>query len=212
MAATIQSGQPMSRTLKNATIVRCSCGSVELAAIGPPIASVVCYCDDCREGSRQIETLPNAPTVQDPDGGTAYIVYRKDRVECTRGDLLLKGRKISEKSATNRVVATCCNSAMLLNFDDGKHWVDVYRARFNEDAPPVQMRVCAKFKPENGDVPATCRFTWGTRSSFWQGCLLPGLQCCSIDEPRLRWRACPAPGEDGVNGSCNSPRRSSRQR
>jgi hypothetical protein len=144
----------MSRTLKKATIVRCSCGSVELEAIGAPIASVVCYCDDCREGSRQIEALPNAHPVQDPDGGTAYVLYRKDRVKCSRGALLLKGHKIREKSATNRVVATCCNSAMLLNFDDGKHWVDVYRVRFRGDVPPLQMRVCTRFKPEGGDVPS----------------------------------------------------------
>ena len=55
-------------------------------------------------------------------GGTAYVVYRKDRVKCSRGNQFLQGYKIKEKSPTNRVVATCCNSAMFLNFDDGKHW------------------------------------------------------------------------------------------
>jgi hypothetical protein len=142
----------MSAPPKNVTIARCSCGSVELEAIGAPISSVVCYCDDCQESSRQIEALPNAGPVQDPDGGTAYILYRKDRVKCSRGALLLKSHKIREKSATNRVVATCCNSAMFLNFDDGKHWVDVYRARLQGDILPSQMRICTKFKPENGDV------------------------------------------------------------
>src|ERR1700682_1832784 len=87
-------------------------------------------------------------------GGTAYILYRKDRVKCSRGALLLKSHKIREKSATNRVVATCCNSAMFLNFDDGKHWVDVYRARFQGDIPPLQMRICTKSKPDNGVVPS----------------------------------------------------------
>jgi hypothetical protein len=144
----------MSEALKNARIIRCSCGSVELEAIGAPITSVVCYCDDCREGSRQIEALPDARPVQDPDGGTAYILYRKDRVKCSRGGSLLKGHKIREKSATNRVITTCCNSAMFLNFDDGKHWVDVYRSRFQGDIPPLQMRICTKFRPGNGDVPS----------------------------------------------------------
>jgi hypothetical protein len=141
----------MSAPPKNAMTASCSCGSVELEAIGAPITSVVCYCDDCQEGSRQIEALPNARPVQDPDGGTAYILYRKDRVKCSRGALLLKSHKIREKSATNRVVATCCNSAMFLNFDDRKHWVDVYRARFKGDIPPLQMRICTKFTSENGD-------------------------------------------------------------
>jgi hypothetical protein len=34
--------------------------------------------------------MPNARPVQDPDGGTAYILYRKDRVKCSRGAALLK--------------------------------------------------------------------------------------------------------------------------
>lgn len=147
----------MSAPPKNDMTASCSCGSVELEVIGAPISSVVCYCDDCQEGSRQIEALPNARPVQDPDGGTAYILYRKDRIKCSRGALLLKSHKIREKSATNRVVATCCNSAMFLNFDDGKHWVSMYRARFQGDIPPLQMRICTKFKPENGDVPNDVR-------------------------------------------------------
>jgi hypothetical protein len=136
------------------TAASCPCGRVELEAIGAPIASVVCYCDDCQAGSRQIEALPNAGPVLDPDGGTAYIVYRKDRVKCSRGALLLKSHKIREKSVTNRVIATCCNSAMFLNFDDAKHWVNVYRSRLKGDIPPLQMRICTKFRPENGDVPS----------------------------------------------------------
>jgi hypothetical protein len=144
----------MSVPPKNVMAASCSCGSVELEAIGAPMISAVCYCDDCQEASRQIEALPNASSVQDPDGGTAYILYRKDRVKCTRGTLLLKSHKIREKSATNRVIATCCNSAMFMNFDDGKHWVDVYRSRFKGDIPPLQIRICTKFKPENGDLPS----------------------------------------------------------
>ena len=133
--------------------VRCSCGSVELEVSGASITSAVCYCDDCQEGSRRIEDLPNAGPVRDSDGGTAYVLYRKDRVRFSRGTPLLQGLKIREKSPTNRVVATCCNSAMLLNFDDAKWWVDVYRTRFQADIPPLRMRVCTKFKSDDRDVP-----------------------------------------------------------
>jgi hypothetical protein len=132
----------------------CECGRVALAMIGAPITSVVCYCDDCQEGARQIEALPDAPPVKDPDGGTAYIVYRKDRVRCSTGSQLLKSYKIKEGTATNRVVATCCNTALFLNFDDSKHWVDVYRARVPGVVPPLQMRICTKFKPGDGGTPA----------------------------------------------------------
>jgi hypothetical protein len=144
----------MSAPPKNYVTASCSCGSVELEAIGAPIVSIVCYCDDCQEGSRQIEALPNAGPVQDPDGGTAYIAYRKDRVKCSRGARFLQSHKIRESSVTNRVIATCCNTAMFLNFDDGKHWVDVYRARCTGDIPHLQMRICTKFKPASGDIPS----------------------------------------------------------
>jgi hypothetical protein len=133
--------------------VRCSCGSVEIEAFGAPITSVVCYCDSCQEGSAQIEALTNSAPILDPNGGTPYILYRKDRIKYSKGAELLKGFKIDEKSTTSRVVATCCNSAMIMRFDDGKHWVPVYRARFQSDLPPVQWRICTKFKPENAEIP-----------------------------------------------------------
>ena len=132
---------------------RCSCGSVEIEAFGSPITSAVCYCDTCQKGSRQIEALPNAVPILGADGGTAYILYRKDRLRYTKGSELLKGYKIEEKSATSRVAATCCNSAMVMRFDDARHWVLVYRARFAGDIPPLQWRICTKFKSENAEIP-----------------------------------------------------------
>lgn len=134
-------------------IATCSCGDVELEAFGRPIVSAVCYCDDCQKGSAEIEALPNAPAVCDPDGGTAYILYRKDRIACSKGRELLKTYKLKEKSFTNRVVATCCNSAMFVNFDGGPHWVSVYRARFDGELPPLEMRICTKFKPDGVVLP-----------------------------------------------------------
>jgi hypothetical protein len=135
-------------------IARCSCGSVEIEARGTPITSAVCYCDSCQEGSRQIEALTNAAPILTPDGGTPYILFRKDRITYSRGVELLKGYKVDEKSPTSRVVATCCNSAMVMRFDDAKHWVPVYRARFQvDDLPPLQWRICTKFKPENAEIP-----------------------------------------------------------
>jgi len=133
---------------------RCSCGSVEIEAFGTPITSVVCYCDTCQEGSRQIEALTNAAPILSADGGTAYILYRKDRIKYAKGTELLKAIKLDERSTTSRVVAVCCNSALVMRFDDVKHWVPVYRARFQGDLPPVQWRICTKFKPENAQIPA----------------------------------------------------------
>jgi hypothetical protein len=145
--------------------IRCSCGSVEIEAFGSPITSVVCYCDTCQKGSGQIEALTNALPILGPDGGTAYILFRKDRIKYSKGVELLKGYKIDEKSTTSRVVATCCNSAMLMRFDDAKHWVPVYRARIQGDTPPLQWRICTKFKSANAlvptDVPSSAMYPAG---------------------------------------------------
>lgn len=131
----------------------CACGNVEFHARGAPIVSAACYCDDCHAGSRQIEALPNAAPALDADGGSEYILYRKDRVTCTKGSSLLKNYKIRADSKTNRVVASCCNSAMMLSFEDSRHWVTMFRKRFSGELPPLEMRICTKFKPENVELP-----------------------------------------------------------
>jgi hypothetical protein len=135
----------------------CACGAVKLATNGDPIVTLSCYCGDCQEGGRRMEALPGAAPIRDRDGGTAYVIFRKDRMRCIAGAECLEARKIRERSPTNRVVATCCNSAMYLNFDDGKHWVDIYRPRIEGGLPPIQMRVCTKFiaegVPLSSDVP-----------------------------------------------------------
>jgi len=136
----------------------CSCGAVELKALGGPIVSAVCYCEDCRTGADQIESLPNAGAVRDADGGTAYVLFRKDRIECSKGAELLTRYKLKQTSITNRVVARCCNSAVFMNFDKGPHWVSAYRARFRGELPPLQLRICTKSKPDGAvlsdDVPS----------------------------------------------------------
>lgn len=127
-------------------IARCACGKVELEAAGAPITSTVCYCHDCQAGARQIEALPNAGRVREPDGGVGYLVYRKDRVSNRQGAELLRAYKIRNNSATNRLVATCCNAAVILTFDDSKHWVNVYRSKVIGNLPPLQMRICTKYR------------------------------------------------------------------
>jgi len=133
--------------------VTCACGRVELVTQGAAILCAACYCDDCQEAARRIEALPGAKAVKGPDGGTECLVYRKDRVRYTRGAELLQCQKLRERSPTNRWVAGCCNSAMSMNFDDSKHWVNVYRARLTGEKPPLEMRICTRFKPEGAILP-----------------------------------------------------------
>jgi hypothetical protein len=118
----------------------CACGRVQCQAVGAPIVSLVCYCDDCQEGAREIGALPNAASFCDVDGGTPYLTYRDDRFKCSSGQELLVGYKIKESAPTRRMVASCCNSAMFLKFAPG-FWVSAYRARFEgDDLPPIEMR------------------------------------------------------------------------
>lgn len=139
---------------------QCLCGAVTLTLSGTPIASAACYCDTCREGSARIEALPNAPSVLEPDGGTEYVLYRKDRVTYARGSELLKDYKLDRSAKTNRMVASCCNSAMMMRFDDARHWVSIYRARLGPTAPPIEMRICTG----EGDYPPA--FVMKLLSSF----------------------------------------------
>lgn len=133
--------------------VSCTCGSVTLKLTGKAIACLSCYCDDCQAGARQIEALPGAGKVTRDGGGTEYVMYREDRMAIRKGAAHLNDVKLSDDSATSRVVASCCNAAMCLNFSDSRHWVSLYRARFEDDAPPLDVRMCTKFKPEGAVIP-----------------------------------------------------------
>ncbi|MES2128174.1 MAG: hypothetical protein V4463_12960 [Pseudomonadota bacterium] len=135
----------------------CACGSVEIRANERPIVCAVCYCQDCQDGWRQLEALPDAQSAREADGGMAYQLYRKDRVHCVAGEQHLRAYKLREKSATNRVVATCCKTPMLINFDDSKHWVSICRPRFKGAQAPLEMRVCTKSREADdqpSDVPS----------------------------------------------------------
>src|SRR6266702_4620828 len=117
------------------------------------------------DGNMQSEESEALRAVCHPDGGTAYILYRKDRFECSQGAELLRPYKLKETSRTNRVVAKCCNSAMFMNFDRGPQWVSAYRSRFRGELPPLQHRICTKFKPDGvvlpDDVPSSRGFPPG---------------------------------------------------
>lgn len=138
------------------TLLRCACGQVTLAVTGKPILTAACYCDDCQAGGAQIEALPGAWAVRSADGGTHCALYRKDRYRVVSGGDLLEPHKLRERTPTNRVVARCCNSGMLITYDRGPHWVSIYALSYGGDAPRLEMRVNTRFAPaaEPQDVPA----------------------------------------------------------
>ncbi len=139
------------------TIARCSCGLVAYEITGAPILTAICHCDDCRAAGLEIEALPAARPVLDQWAGTPYALVRRDRVRCIAGEDLLVVHKRRPDSPTSRMVTSCCNSAMLVSFDSGPHWVSVYATAL-ERPPAMEMRVQTKFKPAGmvlpPDIPA----------------------------------------------------------
>ena len=119
---------------------KCGCGAVEMEVVGGPIMSTECLCTSCRTSADLFEALPEAPRLRAATGGTRMEMYRKDRVRCLKGAANLREHRLNGKTKTRRVVATCCNTPIFLDFTDG-HWIDLYGLLWPEDSlPPLQMR------------------------------------------------------------------------
>lgn len=125
-------------------VATCQCREVVLEARDEPIVSVACYCASCQAAGRRLEALANAAPMLEEDGGTSFILFRKDRIRCRNGAELLREHRLTPASTTRRVVATCCNTAMFLEFTNG-HWISVYGRRVPpEDRPRLDMRVMTR--------------------------------------------------------------------
>lgn len=143
----------------------CACGQFEMVLAGEPFISTECHCNSCREAGGRMEKLPLARPMLEPNGGTRFVLYRKDRVEISRSQHLLRGYRLSEEAPTRRVVATCCNSPVFLEFKGG-HWLSLYSSLWPEGkAPTPDIRTMASDRTEgaalDGDIPSGKRHTMG---------------------------------------------------
>ena len=134
------------------TSASCRCGQVEMQISGDLLLHGICYCADCQEAGRLHQAASSADTIVAADGGTDYVLYRKDRVSCVKGGDLLEERRLKPDSPTRRMFARCCNSAMFLDFTKG-HWLTVYRGRLPDDIPPATMRMMTADRPEGAPLP-----------------------------------------------------------
>ena len=128
------------QTQPGTLLATCRCGGVRLEASRTPIAATICYCASCQEAGRRLAALPGAEPVLRADGGTAYLLYRKDRVRCLGGGERLEAHRLKPDSPTRRMVAACCKTAFYLEFTRG-HWLSLYRDRLPPEAPQPEMRV-----------------------------------------------------------------------
>ena len=131
----------------------CPCGQVHLAAPAAPIASVECCCASCREAGARLARLPGAAPVLGPYGTTRFELHRKDRVRILAGEEHLAEFRLTPETKTRRVVATCCNTPVFLEFKGG-HWLSLYGALWPEGTlPRLQMRTMAGDLPDPSVLP-----------------------------------------------------------
>lgn len=131
----------------------CTCGQVHLQVVGAPILSAGCCCNSCRTAGARLQRLPSAPQLLDAHGATRFVLYRKDRIRFLEGGALLKELRLTPEAKTRRVVATCCNTPVFLEFESG-HWLSLYGCLWPEGAlPPLEMRTMTEDLPAGSALP-----------------------------------------------------------
>ena len=164
---------------------RCQCGKVRFAIRGTPIMHVACYCTSCRTAGRAFEQALGSPPIVADDGGTDFVLYRKDRVVPVAGGDRLSERRLKPDSPTRRMVATCCDTPVLLEFTKG-HWLTFYRGCLPEEIPALEMRVMTKDKPAGVTLPADLP-NYASHSGKFMWRLLFSWAAMGFRRPRVSW-------------------------
>ncbi len=163
----------------------CQCGRVSATVTGKPILRAVCYCMSCRTAGLAFAEAPGAPAVVDADGGTDLVLCRKDRVGRFSGGDMLAEHRLKPDSPTRRIVATCCNTPMFLDFTKG-HWLSVYAGRLSGPVPPVDVRIMTSDRvtqtPLPADAPSYPKHAGGSILK-----LLATWAAMGFSRPAVRW-------------------------
>ena len=174
----------MTQTFMSMT-VSCRCGQVAFDLKGPPILRVVCYCTSCQAAGHAIVREFGTPPVVAEDGGTDLVLYRKDRVARISGGDSFKEHRLTPESPTRRMVATCCGTAMVMDFTKG-HWLSFYRARLPKDNSALAMRVMTQEKPATVTLPDNVP-VYATRSTRFMWKLLSSWAAMGFRRPQVPW-------------------------
>ena len=170
---------------QEAATCTCQCGHVSTTLTGKPILHAICYCNSCRTAGLGFAREPGAPPVVGEDGGTDYLLYRKDRVGPIAGGELLREHRLTPQSPTRRVIATCCNTPMFADFTKG-HWLSVYTGRLSGPVPPLDMRVMTADRPEQAPLPAGAP-TYPTQSPKFMIRLIAAWAAMGFRRPKVAW-------------------------
>jgi hypothetical protein len=137
------------------THLTCRCGKVHLELRAEPIITTECHCASCREAGRRFEALPGDIRMAEENGGTQFVLYRKDRVRFTRGANLLKEFRLTDTSTTRRAIAGCCNTPVFLEFKGG-HWLSLYSNLWPEGTrPALELRTVTGGRGDGPPLDAT---------------------------------------------------------
>lgn len=162
----------------------CGCGQVVLEVVGSPIVTAVCHCASCQTATARFEALPGSRTVAENDGGTAYVLQRKDRIRCVGGEDLMREYRLTPNAKTRRVLASCCNTPMFLEFSGG-HWLSLYRQGFAEaDRPSLQMRVMTRDHQDGRELPDDLP-SYASHSGLFMWKLLSAWMAMGFRAPRI---------------------------
>ena len=135
------------------THLSCACGALRLEVHGTPIISAECHCKSCSDAARRLETLPVPGAIQTIHGGTRYVLYRKDRISLLSGTENLREFRLGPNASTRRVLASCCNTPVFLEFKGG-HWLSLYGNLWKQnELPPLELRTMTQDAPDRASVP-----------------------------------------------------------
>lgn len=138
--------------MTRATPLTCACGDVQLEVDGDPIIAAECHCDSCRAAGGRLAALPAAASVLEPNGGTPYVMYRKDRVRFLAGTERLREFRLGPAATTRRIVASCCNTPICLEFHNG-HWLSLYGRLWPREAlPPMELRTMTSDRSDSAGL------------------------------------------------------------
>ncbi|MGO8066789.1 GFA family protein [Rhizobium leguminosarum] len=135
------------------THLTCACGTFHLEVRGAPIISAECHCKSCSDAAGRLESLPMPEAIRTIHGGTRYVLYRKDRISLLAGTENLQEFRLGPNASTRRVLASCCNTPIFLEFKGG-HWLSLYGNLWKQDElPPLQLRTMTQNVPDRASVP-----------------------------------------------------------
>ena len=132
---------------RTTTTLSCACGQFHLEVLGEPFSAPECHCKSCRTATQRLSILPPAFPIAADNGGIPYALYREDRIRLPDGTAGLAEFRLSDTAPTRRVLTTCCNTPIFLEFEGG-HWVSLFTGLWPENQRPEP-----RIRTQTGDVP-----------------------------------------------------------